>query len=139
MSAASPTPRVIRFAAFEVDLGAAELRKHGLRIRLPEQAFQVLATLLHRPGDLVTRAELRIRLWPDRTYVNFDHGLNKAVNRLRAALGDSAANPRFIETVARRGYRLLVPVAGEPSPTELTGRRRIRLAVLPFENVTADV
>ena len=138
MSAASPTPRVIRFAAFEVDLGAAELRKHGLRIRLPEQAFQVLATLLHRPGDLVTRAELRTRLWPDRTYVNFDHGLNKAVNRLRAALGDSALNPRFIETVARRGYRLLVPVAGEPSPTELTGRRRIRLAVLPFENVTAD-
>jgi TolB-like protein/Flp pilus assembly protein TadD len=138
MSAASPTPRVIRFAAFEVDLGAAELRKHGLKIRLPEQAFQVLATLLDRPGDLVTRAELRTRLWPDGTYVNFDHGLNKAVNRLRAALGDSAGNPRFIETVARRGYRLLVPVAGEASPAALTGHRRIRLAVLPFENVTAD-
>jgi len=138
MSAAFPTPRVIRFAAFEVDLGAAELRKHGLRIRLPEQAFQVLATLLDRPGGLVTRAELRTRLWPDGTYVNFDHGLNKAVNRLRAALGDSAVNPRFIETVARRGYRLLVPIAGEASPNELTGRRRIRLAVLPFENVTAD-
>src|SRR5579864_4869523 len=138
MPAASPISRVIRFAAFEVDLGAAELRKHGLRIRLPEQAFQVLATLLDRPGDLVTRAELRTRLWPDGTYVNFDHGLNKAVNRLRSALGDSAGNPRFIETVARRGYRLLVPVAREALPNAFTGQRRIRLAVLPFENVTAD-
>jgi TolB-like protein/Flp pilus assembly protein TadD len=138
MSAASPTPRVIRFAAFEVDLGAGELRKHGLRIRLPEQAFQVLATLLERPGDLVTRAELRTRLWPDLTYVDFDHGLNKAVNRLRTALGDSAANPRFVETIARRGYRLLVPVAADPLPNALTSPRRIRLAVLPFENVSAD-
>jgi TolB-like protein/Tfp pilus assembly protein PilF len=138
MSAASPTPRVVRFAAFEADLGAGELRKHGLRIRLPEQAFRVLATLLERPGDLVTRAELRARLWPDRTYVDFDHGLNKAVNRLRGALGDSAANPRFVETIARRGYRLLVPVTADASPGALTGPRRIRLAVLPFENVSAD-
>src|SRR6202051_3743773 len=100
MSAASPTPRVIRFAAFEVDLGAGELRQHGLRNRLPEQALQVLATLLERPGELVTRSELRSRLWPDRTHMDFDHGLNKAVNRLRTALGDSAANPRFVETIA---------------------------------------
>jgi len=138
MSAASPTPRVIRFAAFEVDLGAGELRKHGLRIRLPEQALQVLATLLERPGELVTRSELRTRLWPDRTYMDFDHGLNKAVNRLRTALGDSAANPRFVETIARRGYRLLVPVTADPLPVALTAPRRIRLAVLPFENVSAD-
>jgi len=138
MSAASPTPRVIRFAAFEVDLGAGELRKHGLRIRLPEQALQVLATLLERPGELVTRSELRTRLWPDRTYMDFDHGLNKAVNRLRTALGDSAANPRFVETIARRGYRLLVPVTADPLPGALTAPRRIRLAVLPFENVSAD-
>ncbi len=138
MSASSPTPRVIRFASFEVDLGAGELRKHGLRIRLPEQALQVLATLLERPGELVTRSELRTRLWPDRTYVDFDHGLNKAVNRLRTALGDSAANPRFVETIARRGYRLLVPVVGGPLPAARTSPRRIRLAVLPFENVSAD-
>ena len=138
MSAASPTPRIVRFAAFEADLGAGELRKHGLRIRLPEQAFQVLATLLERPGDLVTRAELRTRLWPGRTYVDFDQGLNKAVNRLRAALGDSAANPRFVATIARRGYRLLVPVTADHSPGALTVPRRIRLAVLPFENVSAD-
>ena len=137
MSAASPTPRIIRFGAFEVDLGAGELRKHGLRIRLADQAFQVLAALLEHPGDLVTRSELRTRLWPDRTYVDFDQGLNKAVNRLRTALGDTAANPRFVETIARRGYRLLVPIAAGPSPTS-TAPRRIRLAVLPFENVGAD-
>jgi TolB-like protein/Flp pilus assembly protein TadD len=138
LSAASPTPRVVRFAAFEVDLGAGELRKHGLRIRLPEQALRVLATLLERPGELVTRSELRSRLWPDRTHVDFDHGLNKAVNRLRTALGDSAANPRFVETMARRGYRLLVPVMADPIPSALAASRRIRLAVLPFENVSAD-
>ena len=138
MSGASPISRVIRFASFEADLGQGELRKHGLRIRLPEQAFQVLATLLERPGDLITRAELQTRLWPHRTYVDFDHGLNKAVNRLRSALGDSAANPRFVETVARRGYRLLVPVVTGLPPNALAGQRRIRLAVLPFENVSAD-
>jgi len=138
MSAASPTPRIIRFAAFEADLGAGELRKHGLRIRLPEQAFRVLATLLERPGDLVLRSELHARLWPDRTYVDFDHGLNKAVNRLRTALGDSAANPRFVETVARRGYRLLAPVTVDALPGAVTAPRRIRLAVLPFENLSAD-
>ena len=121
-----------------MDLGAGELRKHGLRIRLPEQALQVLATLLERPGELVTRSELRSRLWPDRTYMDFDHGLNKAVNRLRTALGDSAANPRFVETIARRGYRLLVPVTADPLPSAATVSRRIRLAVLPFENVSAD-
>jgi TolB-like protein/Tfp pilus assembly protein PilF len=137
MSAASPTPHIIRFAAFEVDLSAGELHKHGLRIRLAEQAFQVLAMLLEHPGDLVTRSELRSRLWPDRTYVDFDQGLNKAVNRLRTALGDSAANPRFVETIARRGYRLLVPIAAL-SPSAPAAPRRIRMAVLPFENLSSD-
>ncbi len=138
MSAGPPSPRIFRFAAFEADLGAGELRKHGLRIRLPEQAFQVLATLLEHPTEVVTRAELRSRLWPDRTFVDFDHGLNKAVNRLRTALGDSAANPRFVETIARRGYRLLVTVTSDAGPGASAAPHRIRLVVLPFENVSTD-
>jgi TolB-like protein/DNA-binding winged helix-turn-helix (wHTH) protein/Flp pilus assembly protein TadD len=98
------------FGVFEVDLRAGELRKNGLRIRLQEQPFQVLAMLLERPRGLVTRDELRKRLWPADTFVDFDHGLNKAINKIREALGDSAENPRFVETVARRGYRFLAEV-----------------------------
>ncbi len=96
----------LRFGVFEVDLRAGELTKRGLRIRLQEQPFQVLAMLLERPGDLVTREQLREKIW-GQTVVDFDHGLNKAVNKIREALGDSAENPRFVETVARRGYRFL--------------------------------
>lgn len=99
----------VQFGAFEVDMKAGELRRNGTRIRLQEQPFQILALLLDRPGDVVTREELRRRLWPVDTYVDFDHSLNTAVRRLRDALGDSAENSRFVETVARRGYRLLVP------------------------------
>src|ERR1700752_707491 len=102
-------PKRLRFGIFEVDLQAGRLTKHGLRLKLQEQPFQVLAMLLEKPRELVSRAELRIKLWP-RTIVGFDHGLNKAINKLRDALGASAANPRFIETVARRGYRLLADV-----------------------------
>lgn len=130
--------RIVRFGVFEADLNAGELRKHGLRIRVPEQAFQVLAMLVDRPGEIVTRAELRERLWPGRAYVDFEHGLNKAVNRLREALGDSGANPRFVGTVARRGYRLLAPVAAEQGQAPAKAHKRIRLAVLPFENVGED-
>lgn len=101
----------VRFGVFELDLRAGELRKHGVRVRLQEQPFQVLAMLLAHPGDLVTREELQKKLWPADTFVNFDHGLNKAINKLRDALGDSAESPRFVETVARRGYRFLAPVA----------------------------
>lgn len=97
--------RVIRFGSFEADLHSRELRKSGIRIKLHDQPFQILTMLLERPGELVTREEIRKRLWPDETYVNFDHGLNNAVNRLREALGDSADSPRFIETLPRRGYR----------------------------------
>jgi TolB-like protein/DNA-binding winged helix-turn-helix (wHTH) protein/Flp pilus assembly protein TadD len=97
----------LRFGVFEVDLRAGELRKHGLRIRLQEQPFQVLAMLLEHPGQVVTREELQKKLWPADTFVDFDHGLNKAVNKIRDALGDSAESPRFVETVARRGYRFL--------------------------------
>jgi TolB-like protein/DNA-binding winged helix-turn-helix (wHTH) protein/Flp pilus assembly protein TadD len=99
----------LRFAVFEVDLRAGELTKRGLRIRLQEQPFQVLAMLLEKPGELVTREELRETIW-GQTIVDFDHGLNKAINKIREALGDSAENPRFIETVARRGYRFLADV-----------------------------
>ena len=102
--------RILRFAAFEVDLRAGQLRKHGLRIRLQDQPFQILAMLLDRPGDVVTREELRQRLWPVDTFVDFDHSLNTAINKLREALSDSAENPRYIETLPRRGYRFLAAI-----------------------------
>jgi TolB-like protein/DNA-binding winged helix-turn-helix (wHTH) protein/Tfp pilus assembly protein PilF len=100
-----------RFSVFEVDLRAGELRKHGLRIRLQNQPFQVLETLVRHPGEIVTRDDLRTALWPADTFVDFDHGLNKAINKIREALGDSAESPRFVETVARRGYRFIAEVA----------------------------
>ena len=100
-----------RFGVFEVDLRAGELRRNGIKIKLQEQPFQVLAALLGQPGQVVTREELRNRLWPADTYVDFDHSLNAAIRRLRDALGDSAENPTFVETVARRGYRFLAPVS----------------------------
>lgn len=101
----------LRFGVFEVDLRAGELRKHGLRIRLQQQPFEVLEMLLLKPREVVTRDELRNKLWPADTFVDFDHGLNKAINKIRDALGDSAENPRFVETVARRGYRFIVDVS----------------------------
>ena len=109
MQRASDGSGRLRFGVFEVDLRAGELTKRGLRIRLQEQPFQVLAMLLERPGDLVTREELREKIW-GQTVVDFDHGVNKAINKIREALGDSAENPRFVETVARRGYRFLADV-----------------------------
>jgi Tol biopolymer transport system component/DNA-binding winged helix-turn-helix (wHTH) protein len=110
---------LVSFGPFEVNLRAGELRRNGSKVRLQEQPFQVLAMLLERPGDIVTREELRNRLWPADTFVDFDHGLNAAVKRLRDALGDSAENPRFVETLARRGYRFVAPVVGRPSGTDL--------------------
>lgn len=106
----SPSGRVARFGAFEVDLAAGELRKSGVRIRLQEQPFQVLALLLERPGDVVTREELRQKLWPADTFVDFDHSLNTAILKLREALSDSASSPRYVETLPRRGYRFVAPV-----------------------------
>src|SRR5882672_1376841 len=100
----------LRFGVFELDPRAGELRKHGLRVRLQEQPFQVLAMLLEHPGEVLTREELQRKLWPADTFVDFDHGLNKAINKIREALSDSAESPRFVETVARRGYRFLVEV-----------------------------
>jgi DNA-binding winged helix-turn-helix (wHTH) protein len=102
--------RIARFGVFELDITAGELRKNGAKLRLQEQPFQVLALLLERAGEVVTREELRQTLWPADTFVDFDHSLNTAVNKLREILGDSASNPRYIETLARRGYRFIAPV-----------------------------
>jgi TolB-like protein len=137
------SPRLIRFGAFEADLQAGELRKSGVKLKLAGQAFQILAILLERPGSVVTREELRKRLWPD-TVVDFDHNLNAAINRIREALADSARGPRFVETLARRGYRFVAPAVSvqsdEPDtrPAEEAGPEVARaedgfgIAVLPF-------
>jgi TolB-like protein/DNA-binding winged helix-turn-helix (wHTH) protein/Flp pilus assembly protein TadD len=112
----------LRFGVFELDLRSGELRKHGLRIRLQEQPVQVLAMLLEHAGELVSREELQKKLWPADTFVDFDHGLNKAINKIRDALGDSAESPRFVETVARRGYRFLAEVkAVDAAPVPSAG------------------
>ena len=123
MGLGQTTPRVLRFGVFELDQRSGELRKEGLRVRLQEQPLRILEALLDAPGEPVTREALRHRLWPDDMFVDFDSGLNRAINRLRAALGDEADNPRFIETLERRGYRFIAPVVapeaavpGVPAP-----------------------
>jgi Tol biopolymer transport system component/DNA-binding winged helix-turn-helix (wHTH) protein len=110
----SPAGSILRFGVFEVNVRAGELRKHGIKIKLQDQPFHVLACLLERVGQVVTREELRKRIWPDDTFVDFDHGLNKAINKIRDALGDSSDSPRFVETLPRRGYRFIAPVAAAP-------------------------
>src|SRR4051794_26888761 len=116
MEESSRVSSAVRFGLFEVDVPAGELRKHALRVKLQEQPFQVLVMLLDRPGEVVTRDELKRSLWPADTYVDFEGGLNRAINKLREALGDDADNPRFIETLPRRGYRF-------PAPGERAGKR----------------
>jgi len=112
MSVPPNNMRVARFGVFELDLNAGELRKSGVRLRLQGQPIQVLTLLLERAGDVVTREELREKLWAADTFVDFDHSLNTAINKVREALGDSASSPRFVETLARRGYRFIAPVKG---------------------------
>lgn len=112
MTPKTGTTKILCFGIFEVDLRAREIRKLGERIKLQDQPFQVLSIFLQRPHDVVTREELRSQIWPQDTFVDFDNSLNTAINKLRDALGDSAANPRFIETLPRRGYRFLVPIIG---------------------------
>src|SRR5262249_14341818 len=121
----------VRFGLFEVDFRAGELRKQGIKIKLQEQPLQILAMLLEHPGQVITREELRTRLWAADTFVYFDHGLNKAMNKLREALGDSAETPQFIETVARRGYRFIARPATNSGPIR-------SLLVLPLENLSRD-
>src|SRR5215831_4377566 len=101
---------IVHFGVFEADLRTGELRKSGVRVPLPGQPFQVCALLLERPGELVTREELRQRIWPEDTFVDFDQALNAAIAKIRIALGDEATNPRFVETLPRRGYRFIAPV-----------------------------
>ena len=121
MQEPSAPARAVRFGAFAVDLRAGELLKDGRKIRLPEQPFHVLALLLECPGEVVTRDELRQCLWPAETFVDFDHGLNNAINRLRETLGDSAESPRYIETLPRRGYRFIYPTGKPKAATAATG------------------
>ena len=112
MALETQSPAILRFGTFEADLRAGEVRKQGKRIKIQEQPFQVLTALLQRTGEVVSREELRKQIWPEDTFVDFDNSLNTAINKLREALGDSAENPRFIQTLPRRGYRFLVPVEG---------------------------
>lgn len=147
MSSGEDLASMVRFGVFEVDLRTGELRKHGLKIKLRDQSFQVLKLLLDRPGQLVTREELQRNLWAGDTFVDFDRGLNKAINRLRAALGDSAAAPQFIETLPKRGYRFIAmqlrfPTAerlGVAMPTVSPNPLRVpSIAVLPFANMSSS-
>lgn len=135
-----PIGQPIRFGIFEVDLRAGELRRQGLKVKLQEQPFQILVMLVDHPGEVVTREEVQKRLWPANTFVDFDGGLNRAMHRLREALGDSADRPRFVETLTGRGYRFIAPVDRSAySGVALGESRRIEsLAVLPLENLSAD-
>src|SRR6202158_2571156 len=126
-----PAHGTVRFGVFELDFKASELRKQGTKIKLQEEPFQILQGLLQRPGDIVTRQELQQKIWPSDTFVDFDHGLYNAIKRLREALGDSAETPRFVETLARRGYRFIGKIDCE-------GPRVRSLAVLPLENLSRD-
>jgi len=128
----------IRFGSFEVDLRAGELLREGVRIRLQEQPFQILVMLLEHPGQVVTREELRDKLWPADTFVDFDHGLNKAINKLREALGDSAESPHFIETLAKRGYRFTASLESARPTVQTRGGPIDSIAVLPFLNLSTD-
>jgi TolB-like protein/Flp pilus assembly protein TadD len=140
MDDTSPWDRLIRFGPFEFDAASLELRRRSVRVRIQGQPLQVLGLLLSRPGTLVTRHTLRTALWPEGTYVDFEHGLNAAVRRLRRALDDQASPPRFIETLARRGYRFVAsvdsevkgPRPGHPRPSGWS------VAILPFRNATGD-
>jgi Tol biopolymer transport system component/DNA-binding winged helix-turn-helix (wHTH) protein len=126
---ANSSSRIVRFSTFEVNLHTGELRQRGQKVKLQEQPLQVLAALLERPGEMVTRDELRGRLWPADTFVDFDQSLNAAIKRLRDALGESAEKPIFIETLARRGYRFMAPVVQDAAPQSQTPqeqRQRVR-------------
>jgi len=131
MQSASSGRRTVRFDTFELDVQAGELRRQGVRVRLQDQPLQILEMLLEHPGELVTREKLREQLWPSNSFVDFDHGLNRAINKLREALGDSAETPRYIETLARRGYRFRGELHREQEPIRA-------LLVMPLDNLSGD-
>jgi Tol biopolymer transport system component/DNA-binding winged helix-turn-helix (wHTH) protein len=124
--------RIVRFGAFELNLHSGELRKHGLKIKIQDQPLQILVMLLEQPGQVVTREQVHHKLWQDGTFVDFEHGLNAAVQRLRQALGDTAANPRFVETLSRRGYRFVAPVQVEGEVETGSGVSPGRHSSLPW-------
>src|SRR5215469_3721536 len=134
MDVPASSSRRIRTGLFEIDLVSGEVYKDGRKVSLQEQPFRVLAVLLERPGETVTREELQARLWPADTYVGFDEGLNTAIRKLRILFGDSADNPRFIETIPRRGYRFIAPVTELPAKNDST----TPLAVSPNGNSHAS-
>ena len=123
------------FGVFDRDLASGELRKGGVKVRLQEQPFQVLKALVERPGEVVSREELQQLLWPDHTFVDFEDGLSTAVRKIRQALGDSAINPRFVETLPKRGYRFIAPVEGAATsaadPAERPSGRAEQLGTWP--------
>ena len=140
---------ILRFGNFELDVRSRELRRiqerrqgvpgdSGASVRLQEQPLEILRLMLERPGEVITRDELRQRLWPDGTFVDFEHSLNAAIKRLRAALGDDADNPTFIETVPRRGYRFVGSVPAGEVTAAAPSAPHLRLVVLPFSNLSDD-
>src|SRR5205807_7637266 len=131
MQAATITRAAIRFGDFELNVTAGELYRNGSKLRLQEQPLQILQILAARPGEIVNREELRQKIWPSDTFVDFDHGINNAIKRLREALGDTAETPRYVETLPRRGYRFIGKI-------ECDAPRMRSLAVLPLENLSHD-
>src|SRR5215470_6297720 len=139
MKGSQPRPSIVRFGVFELDQQAGELRREGTKIRLQEQPLQVLQMLLEEPGRVTTREELRHRIWPADTFVDFDHGINNAIKRLREALGDSAEHPRLVETLPKRGYRFIAPVNRGLEPHLLScDKPGDSIAVFPLANANAN-
>ncbi len=135
---AAASAAIVRFAEFQADLQTGELFRGKQKIRLQEKPFQILRALIECPGQLVSNEELRRRLWSSNVFVDFDRGLKTAISKLRRALGDSAAHPRLVETLPRRGYRLVAALAAPRNHRQAAEGNRIKLAVLPFDNLSAD-
>ena len=130
---------LVRFAGFQLDRQAGELRKDdGTKIRLQEQPLHILRILLEHPGRIIAREELRQKIWPSDTFVDFDHGINNAIKRLRETLGDTAETPSFIETLPRRGYRFIAPIEDPPSRLRSGLAPLDSIAILPFETASSD-
>jgi DNA-binding winged helix-turn-helix (wHTH) protein len=142
MAELSQSRRRVYFGPFEVDLDAGEIKKRGIRIGLQGQPFQILEMLLEHPGEIVTRDQVRARLWCGDTFGDFDHGINKAINKLREALNDSATDSRYVETVARRGYRFIAEVKANedtPRPVETTPQSSAAVPAIVVPEADPDI